>query len=195
MKNKFNRKLKYIYIFSIGLICLVIFGCNDNKTKSDINDAIELTKNNKVIKDSLRSLKKRGIDFLVCYVIKNETHNILSFNPVQEPGEKFYTYNIDSYFEIETIEDVYVLYKDLEHSKIDPSKKTEKITKELLKKKLITFNGKNLFRCGDFIQFVFCTNDLNNFRCFNNRMEIDEQNRVHEMNMPYYRESFYPKCE
>lgn len=194
MEKSFH-KVKYvqnlIFVFFIFLLC----SCNEKKSGNVFEKAIELTESNEVIKDTLSGLKARGINFVVCFIRKNDKNDILSFNLVHEPGKKFYTYNVGRNFEIETIENVDILYINSGDSLINSYKKVDKKTKELLDKKIITFNGENRFIDCDFIEFVICKKDKDVFKCFNNRMEIDEQNRLYNIGKPYYRESFYPKCE
>lgn len=132
---------------------------------------------------------------MVCFIQTNAKNDILSFNLVHEPKKKFYTYKVVGDFEIETIEKVDILYLNFNDTIKHTSKKIDKKTKELIDKKIITFTGENRFIDCDFIEFVFCKNDKNIFKYFNNRMEIDEQNRLHKIGKPYHRESFYPKCK
>lgn len=194
MEEKF-LKLKYAYNLIFIFLIFLLFSCNKEKPKNVFEKAIELTKSNEVIKDSLKGFKTRGINFVVCFIEANAKNDILSFNLVHEPKKKFYTYKVVGDFEIETIEKVDVLYLNFDDTIKDTSKKVDKKTKELLDKKIITFDGVNRFIDCDFIEFVFCKKDRNNFSYFNNRMEVKEQNRVHSMDKPYHRETFYPKCD
>lgn len=186
MKNLKNIILTSIFFF---------FSCDKEKPKSVFENAFELTKSNQVIKDSLRGFKARGINFVVCFIETKDKNDILSFNLVHEPKKKFYTLNVDRNFEIKTIEDIDVLYLNSGDTLIHSSKKNDKKAKELLDKKIITFNGVNRFIDCDFVEFVFCKKDRNNFTYFNNRMESEEQTKRQKNNKPYFRESFYPKCE
>jgi hypothetical protein len=185
------KNLKIIILINI----FFFFSCDKEKPRSVFENAIELTKSNEVIKDSLRSFKTRGINFVVCFIETKDKNDILSFNLVHEPKKKFYTLNVDRNFEIETIEDVDVLYLNFGDTLIHSTKKIDKKTKELLDKNIITFNGVNRFIDCDFVEFVFCKKDRNNFTYFNNRMESEEQIKRQKNNKPYFRESFYPECE
>jgi hypothetical protein len=184
-------KSKFIILISI----FFFLSCEKEKSDNVFEKAIELTKSNEVIKDSLRSFKTRGINFVVCFMHTNDKNDILSFNLVHEPKKKFYTLNVDSDFKIETITGVDVLYINFDDTIRRIPKKIDKKTKELLDKKIITFNGVNRFIDCDFVEFVFCKKDRNNFTYFNNRMESEEQIKLQKNSKPYFRESFYPKCE
>ena len=93
------------------------------------------------IKDSLKKIKNKGIDFVVCFVDLENEFNILSFNLVQEPNKRLFTYNVRNDFKIKTIEGVDVLFEDFNDKSIKSPKDIDKKSKELLDKKIISFKS------------------------------------------------------
>jgi len=193
MEEKFKKTIRQCLIFSFLLFLL--FSCVKNNKNTVLDKAIELTENNEIIKDSLRKIKNKGINFVVCFVDLENEFNILSFNLIHEPKKKFFTYNVRTDFKIKTIEGVDVLFEDFNDKSIKSPKDIDEKTKELLDKKIISFDKRNTFIDCNFIEFIICKKDENNFKCFNSRMEIDEQNKMRKENKPYHRELFYPNCE
>jgi hypothetical protein len=193
MEEKFQKIIKQGLIFSF--ILFLLFSCRKNKKNTVLDKAVELTENNEVIKDSLKKIKNKGIDFVVCFADLENEFNILSFNLVQEPNKRLFTYNVRNDFKIKTIEGVDVLFEDFNDKSIKSPKDIDKKSKELLDKKIISFDKKNTFIDCDFIEFIICKKDENKFKCFNTRMEIDKQNKMRKENKPYHRELFYPNCK
>ncbi|UOX34215.1 hypothetical protein LXD69_01570 [Flavobacterium sediminilitoris] len=188
---------KRIYLFKIVLIFLVLsvfFSCKNKNSNKNIIKAIELTENNSVIKDSIKQLKNKGVNFLVCFVKSDESYQFLSFNLVNDPGTNKYPYNIKTNFEIRNIEGIDILFKDSKDKFFGQKKKSEKKVQELLNKKIICFDCKEWFRDYYFVEFIFCKNNYNNFKSFDSKIQNKEEEIKYKEEKPYHKEVFYPDC-
>lgn len=200
----FQASLKLI-LFSLINIFLMV-SCDDlkhkKKEKNDtefkneiLDNAIKLTNNNSVIKDSINNLKNIGADFIVCYVGSDGNYNKLSFDVNHFANSEILPYKITGDFKLRVIQGIDVLFTEFEHRTISNNAKSQKKVKELLKKGLITFNGRNILTHGNSITFIFCKNNEKNFKCFTYEMLGKAEELAHKEERLFNHKVFYPKCD
>ena len=184
-----------IQLFLLFIILLISCDNNNNNNNENIKKAIEITNNNKSIKDSLSSLKRKGIDFVVCFIENDSIYDRLSFQLAKRPDRKFYTYNIDTNFKIKSIEGVNVLFRDFNDTVKVTERQNDKITIKLLNENIISFNERNKLYNFDFIKFVFCHDNLQNFKCFNSKNLNSEYEKAYNERIVFFENFLYPKCD
>jgi hypothetical protein len=185
--------------FLILLLALFLIRCNgisnSESENSSINDAINLTKKKEAIKDSIQSLKKRGATFIVCYIRKSKDLKFLTFDMTHHKNAEIRPFYIAKNFAIEKFGDIDVLFLDTSDTIISRKQLEDKKTQVLIKKGFITFDGNGGCRDYDYVQFVFCKSDPENFTSFNREMSIEMESKMRAKDLPYQIEVFYPKCK
>lgn len=208
MKKKyyFNFQTTLTVILFLLINVYLMVSCDDLKhKKTDKNDieikneildnAIRLTLNNRVIKDSINHLKNIGADFIVCYVGSDENYNKISFDIKHFANSEIRPFKITGDFKLKVIQGIDILFKELEHRPISDNAKSQKRVKELLQKGLITFNGQYILTHGNSIKFVFCKTNEKKFKCFTYEMLGKAESLAREQGKPFNDKIFYPKCD
>lgn len=195
MEKRLFKTRKIILV--LFLFSGVLFSCKKQVAKNNLDTAIELTESNPAIIDSIANLEKRGVKFLVCFFEEKPKHTLLSFNIVQPPGQQIHPYKIAANFKIRTIKGVDILFRDFTHSAISEQMKKDKKVRELITKRFISLEKPTGYNDCDYVKFVFCNKDFDNFKSFNSQMLTREELLFLDSKKPgaFNRELFYPKCD
>ena len=181
------------------LLALALIRCNgisnSESENSSINDAINLTKKNEAIGDSIQSLKERGATFIVCYIRKTSDFKFLTFDMTHQKKAEIRPFYVAENFVIEKFGGVDVLFLDTRDTIISKKQLDDKKTQDLIKKGFITFHGNGGCCINDYVEFVFCKNDPENFTSFNFMMSVEMEKKMRSKDLPYHIEVFYPKCK
>jgi hypothetical protein len=168
------------------LIIALIFSCS-KPGNTNLEEAAHFAENISAIKDTITKCKLYKIELVVCSIKKMDNYNTIT---LVIPDT---TYFVQSNFDLKVINGVSVLFVDHTDKNITKEKK-EKLHL-LLKKKIIAFGQSNWITHPPYWKFVFCCDDYNKIKCFDNIIEDQGERESLNLNITYNEMMFYPKCD
>lgn len=180
-----------LFFFSFSTI-----SCNREKENYDrFKAAVSLISQTKAINDSLIKFRDSlEVKFICCYISSTEKHELLSFVLLQTKSKQFPALKVDKKYWIENIQGIDILFKDHNDTVRIEDVKLNSKAQELLRKGYITKDNRNTLMRPDFIKFIFCKNNYNNYFAYDLNFLGVEENRLRALDKSFNEESYYPNC-